>query len=546
MSRLPIPGGDSDSWGNILNDFLGVAHNGDGSLKDVVHIDGTETITGTKTFAVPPLVPTPSLPGDATSKAYVDATVTAGPTGATGPAGATGPVGATGAAGSGGSAENTQYVDYASGNDSHDGLSWNTAVKTIATALATLVDPNYIGDIYLGGNADHVVTSQLNIPAGVSLHGNSRPKDQNNAYTGGTRILWNGPDSGAILSTQNPGDDTGGYDAANVIENINFCIPTSGGSAPYNNVKALDLRNWQNMSILRGVTISGGAKEGFFFNTSDSAGMGVPGYIKLERCWVFNGGTRPFWFEGGFSTIHLDNCAVDGNNNTLAAITVGPSLEGHREADLSLLLTACKFEGGNSATSGGAGDCPFIEVQASADADVTVVSCSAKHQGGTTMTSPVILYSAAPTMPDDAISGIPVHVTSMVSQTFAKRISAPNATPAITLAPETAPTGGNVDRWSWDQSNRAGRAVLATSSSITASYAITLVNASGGSKVITLPTAAGISGRSFTIKKQDSSGNTVTVATTSSQTIDGASTAVLSTQYQKVAVISDGANWAII
>jgi hypothetical protein len=33
MSRLPIPGGDNNSWGDILNDFLAVEHNTDGTLK---------------------------------------------------------------------------------------------------------------------------------------------------------------------------------------------------------------------------------------------------------------------------------------------------------------------------------------------------------------------------------------------------------------------------------------------------------------------------------------------------------------------------------
>lgn len=33
MARLPIPGADQGSWGNILNDFLLLEHNPDGSLK---------------------------------------------------------------------------------------------------------------------------------------------------------------------------------------------------------------------------------------------------------------------------------------------------------------------------------------------------------------------------------------------------------------------------------------------------------------------------------------------------------------------------------
>lgn len=33
MARLPNPGGDSDNWGSLLNTFLLVSHNNDGSLK---------------------------------------------------------------------------------------------------------------------------------------------------------------------------------------------------------------------------------------------------------------------------------------------------------------------------------------------------------------------------------------------------------------------------------------------------------------------------------------------------------------------------------
>jgi len=35
MTRLPIPGSDDGSWGDILNDFLSQAHNSDGSLKAI-------------------------------------------------------------------------------------------------------------------------------------------------------------------------------------------------------------------------------------------------------------------------------------------------------------------------------------------------------------------------------------------------------------------------------------------------------------------------------------------------------------------------------
>lgn len=64
---------------------------------------------------------------------------------------------------------------------------------------------------------------------------------------------------------------------------------------------------------------------------------------------------------------------------------------------------------------------------------------------------------------------------------------------------------------------------------------------------ITLPTAVGNSGLEFTIFKIDSTANLVTIATTSSQTINGATTyTLLNAQYKYVRVKSNGANWYIV
>lgn len=63
---------------------------------------------------------------------------------------------------------------------------------------------------------------------------------------------------------------------------------------------------------------------------------------------------------------------------------------------------------------------------------------------------------------------------------------------------------------------------------------------------LTLPTAVGISGRIYTIKRINSGANDLTVATTSSQTIDGSTTYALTAQWKFVQVQSNGANWIII
>lgn len=76
----------------------------------------------------------------------------------------------------------------------------------------------------------------------------------------------------------------------------------------------------------------------------------------------------------------------------------------------------------------------------------------------------------------------------------------------------------------------------------------TLIDASGGNRTWTLPSAVGaISGKIFRIKKVDSTKNTVTIARTSSQTIDDVDADfVLRDKNHVVVLQSDGANWTIL
>lgn len=73
---------------------------------------------------------------------------------------------------------------------------------------------------------------------------------------------------------------------------------------------------------------------------------------------------------------------------------------------------------------------------------------------------------------------------------------------------------------------------------------IVLGDATGGAFSLTLPTAAGFRGLTYVLKRI-SAANNVTVATTSSQTIDGAATYVLDAQYKSIVVVSDNSNWII-
>lgn len=73
------------------------------------------------------------------------------------------------------------------------------------------------------------------------------------------------------------------------------------------------------------------------------------------------------------------------------------------------------------------------------------------------------------------------------------------------------------------------------------------VSASAAAVVVTLPATTG-SGYSFTIKKTDSSANTVTVKAGASGTIDGNNTVVLSAQYKYVTVVSTSTSdlWYVV
>lgn len=62
----------------------------------------------------------------------------------------------------------------------------------------------------------------------------------------------------------------------------------------------------------------------------------------------------------------------------------------------------------------------------------------------------------------------------------------------------------------------------------------------------TLPTAVGVTGKIYVIKRISAGTNRLTVATTSAQTIDGITTAILDGQWNSITVCSDGANWYIL
>jgi hypothetical protein len=104
-------------------------------------------------------------------------------------------------------------------------------------------------------------------------------------------------------------------------------------------------------------------------------------------------------------------------------------------------------------------------------------------------------------------------------------------------------TTGNVVRVS-GSSNNLSVSTLSSSSPLTLSEDVVLIDSTSASVIATLPTASGNSGKHYRIK-WISSANTATVLATNPDTIDGTTSYIFSLQNQTIEVISNGTNWYI-
>ena len=85
------------------------------------------------------------------------------------------------------------------------------------------------------------------------------------------------------------------------------------------------------------------------------------------------------------------------------------------------------------------------------------------------------------------------------------------------------------------------------SATISATDFSTMCNNGAGAVTMTLPTASGIAGRIYILKKTSAAGNNVTVAGYNGvETIDGSATYAITNQYSYLMIQSDGTNWNIL
>jgi hypothetical protein len=94
---------------------------------------------------------------------------------------------------------------------------------------------------------------------------------------------------------------------------------------------------------------------------------------------------------------------------------------------------------------------------------------------------------------------------------------------------------------------------LRTTVDVETAATVTMVRATDHTKLcdctsnpITVNLDAANAGIQYTIKKTDASANAVTIDGFGAETIDGAATKVINTQYESVTIVSDGSNWFIV
>lgn len=151
------------------------------------------------------------------------------------------------------------------------------------------------------------------------------------------------------------------------------------------------------------------------------------------------------------------------------------------------------------------------------------------------MTVPTALFAASP------VSGSPVTITGTLAPVLATQT-------ANTLF--AGPTSGSAATPTFRAQVAADRPLSVVSKTTTYGVAATddVILCSGSAFTVTLPAANALSGRQLVIKKTDASlTNIITIAADGSDTIDGAASTTLNTQYEVLTLVSDGTSaWSIL
>lgn len=452
MARLPQPGKDEGIWGNILNSFLLVAHYPDGTLKDVVHLNGDELISGIKSFSndIRIVLPdsTPGIP-------------------------VTTPAGVLRIVGGDGSSHMAFFKDM-------DG------------------DGDYDADIWFKDNAYLVATSSFHIRPGYTDGGTEQGRIViRSIFNETTGIATNYIQSGRNFSGSTQADlaitrysSDFRWLLFDESQNGYAMFGASGGSTPDEALARIHAKDGAaTIALFEGTNASGTARIAFKDITTSSGSavsVGAFGDWMILRAESTNS-----------ARLTANGLYVGGNVTPTAALDAAPSTA----SQASLRLRT-----GSAPSSPNTGDIwsdgTGLYFRATATSMKLADDAAVVHTTGTETVGGAKTFSSA------------VTVSSTFTTSGAIKKGTNTRTSSLTLTNTTVPVNS--------------------------------IDASSGNITITLPTAVGNNGLTFTLKRIDNSGNSVSVAASSGQTIDGASSYPLTVQWQKITVISNNVNWLII
>lgn len=98
----------------------------------------------------------------------------------------------------------------------------------------------------------------------------------------------------------------------------------------------------------------------------------------------------------------------------------------------------------------------------------------------------------------------------------------------------------------WGNAMNFATSTQTTSYTVSSSDTVVFADATSGNVTITLPAASGVAGYRFYVKRIDNAAHTVTIARSSSDTIDGMTSFTLDLQYTAFGVVSNGSAWYIL
>lgn len=324
------------------------------------------------------------------------------------------------------------FVDPVNGNDNNNGLSWTSAVATIAKALVLASDRSQVAYINLSRGV-HLVSATLIIPQAVKLHGFGSLISQE------TEIVYNGADDGSYV-IRTAGNTSGNDFSRGQLEGFLVrTAPAKPGGGVYTNVNGIDARNMQNGAIISNIKVQNMPGKGIHASWSNSgvpAGA-FPGWVTFERVW--STGCNVNWhIEGGFTSVLFLMCAGDISSNTTDVFILDPPTGGVMGSRAgNIVFIGFKTED-NGSPSGNGATANYFTING--DYGVSFNGCSAKR-GVDSGTKPWINYTATPASFHTDPKQLPVTITNCHTSNISVAVRGPGS---VDLLKPVSATGGQV------------------------------------------------------------------------------------------------------